>query len=190
MRPLKPHPHQRVLQQWQLVGIRAKVIQQPVDERAIDLASEHARRPFDGQRALLTRQARDEVRAAVDRLRQIAKERAVAEVIRSHREDDVDRHRARRGRRQEQRHEGVRLFRIALRPEAKHLFELIHEHEQIRVAAQVGLAHDFDEAQWAAAQRRLDVQRRIRLVGALAAEQRRREQALARGGASADRRAA
>src|SRR4029078_1715876 len=52
------------------------------------------------------------------------------------------------------------------------------EQEQIRVAAQVALGHDFDEAQWAAAQRGLDVQRRIGLVGALAAEQRRRGRAV------------
>jgi hypothetical protein len=78
-RGARPHAHERVLPQRQLVGIRSEIIEQPVDQGRFEVAAEHLRRPDDGGPALLAGQPRRQVLTVVDGLRQSVEQRAVAE---------------------------------------------------------------------------------------------------------------
>ena len=83
-------PHQRVLQDGQLRRIVAGVVQHPLDEGGLDADASEQGRLLDGLAPLFAAEMRDEVLAAVERLGQTRKLRAVAQVIGPHRQDDVE----------------------------------------------------------------------------------------------------
>ena len=89
--PIIPGSHQRVLEDWELIGIVADIVQETSDQRLGDTPSSNPDGPGDGHTSFIARQSRDEVLAVIDGLRQALKLRAVADEIRTHGQDNVDR---------------------------------------------------------------------------------------------------
>ena len=104
---LLPQQHQDVLHQRKLVGVAAHVVEHPGDQRRLDPAVIDRRRPLDRLAALLARQPRGQELAVVDGLGEIGEPRAVAEKVRSHRDDDIDAPLALLGACQQQCDEGI-----------------------------------------------------------------------------------
>ena len=124
----RPHPHQRMLQQRQLIRIVAEIIEKAGRELRIHGSAADPCRSLDRFATLLPSQARRQILGAVDRFRQAHEQRAMAQEVRSHGEHYVDRLIALRGARQQQPHEGIGFVRVALLAEAEDLLELVHEH--------------------------------------------------------------
>ena len=116
--PALPGPHQRVLQDRELVGVVADVVEQPLHQRRRDLHAHHAQRPPDRLLDLVPAHPRDDIEAVVQPLGKIAKLRAVSQEVGPQGEDDVNRKVALRGRFEQQLHHRRRfvgrLARVAL----------------------------------------------------------------------------
>src|SRR5215831_5079375 len=108
LRRQSPQIAQRMLHEGQLVsltrqtlqlrglGVRIprsearEVIEKPGDETRLDPEADHARWPLDGLPALLPCHAPRQVERAIDLLRQSRDQRACAEILRAHGDDDMD----------------------------------------------------------------------------------------------------
>src|SRR5262249_45749815 len=127
---MRPHAHQSMLQKGQLVGVWTDLIEQAVYQRGLNVAPEDVRWSGDGRSDLIPGEARRQVLAVVDRLRQTGEQGAVAEEVRTHGDDDIDRHLALVRAGQQQRHKSVSIVCVALLAETEDLFELVYEKEQ------------------------------------------------------------
>ena len=87
--PMIPCAHQGVLQNWQLIRVVPKVIEQALYEARCDLAAADAHRAFDGGLLVFAVEPGNEVFALVDRLGQFLELRAVTKKVGAHREHDV-----------------------------------------------------------------------------------------------------
>src|SRR5262249_27210794 len=131
--PLVPGAHQRVLQNRQLVRVVAYVVEQPVDQTRGDFGSADGYGAGDGSAALFARHSRDQVLAFVDGFGQVLELSAIAQVIRTHRQRDVNVQLALGGGFQQQFDEGrfvvgfffVRLIALRAMPDSERLLELI-----------------------------------------------------------------
>jgi len=156
-----------MLHQRELVGVGSHLIEQPVDQIGGDIAAEDPRRSNDRLLALFARQARGQILAFVQSLRQSLEDRAVAKKIRAHRNDDVYRDLPLPRRRQEKRHERVGFVAAALALEPEDLLELIDQNQEIGLRRQRRFTQRLDDAQGTAPQCRLDKTRRDLLIGLL-----------------------
>ena len=129
-----------------MVRIGADLIEQLVDQARFDLAPEHPGRTDNGGTQLLADQSRGEVLIIVDRLRQPAKQGAIAEKIGTHGNDHIGGHVQRPDCGQKQGHEGICLIGIDLLPETEDLLELIHQQQQVGTLRQWCSAQDLDES--------------------------------------------
>jgi hypothetical protein len=132
-RPGVPGAHQRVLEHRELVGVVADIVQHVLDEARRNSRSADAHRLFDRIAPLVARQARDQILAPVDGFGETRDLRAVAQVVRTHGDRDVDAAILRlRGREQQVDEGGCRLLRVnALLAEAEELLELVDDDEQV-----------------------------------------------------------
>ena len=142
-----PAAHQRVLEQRQLVLIVAKLDEQTLHQRVVDVAASHPRGALDCLPQLLAGQPGDEVLALVDCFGQPSVHRGPPQELRAHGDDEV--HVGTLGRHvgtlpargQQQPHErgllvGVDVGVVRER-QPEQLLELIHEHEHVLAGAQV-----------------------------------------------------
>ena len=168
-RPFVPGAHQRVLQDRQLVGVVAHVVEQAVDQWRRQRRAHHRRRAGDRLGDLVAGQPRDQVLAAVDRLGQATKPRAVAQEVRAHRDHDIDVQPGLAAGRQQQLDEGAGVVTgvgtVAGFQAAEQLFELIDQYQQLVGRGQPGFAHRLHQALGAAAQRGLGVAGPVLAVG-------------------------
>ncbi|MFN7926481.1 MAG: hypothetical protein U0Y68_00775 [Blastocatellia bacterium] len=88
--PFIPRPHQGVLQKGQLILFVADVFEQTMDEARRHRCAADGYGVRDGLPQLLLGQARNQVLAFVDGFGQILKLRTFTEIIRAHRQHDVD----------------------------------------------------------------------------------------------------
>ena len=157
--PVVPRPHQRVLQDGQLILIVAELVQQPANQPRRDLAAAHGDRTGDRQSDLVAGHPRHQVLAVVDRLRQPRVLHAVADEVGSHRQHDVDRQRGLASRFEQELDERDRfvagVLDQAASAEAKQLLELIDDHEEVVAGRDSRVTDGVDEPERAAAQRRL-----------------------------------
>ncbi len=151
-----PHAHQGVLNHWQLIvivlvgrsaetdpaGDGVDVVEQPLHQPGCDASAADGHGAFDRFAELLPRHARHQELTVVQRLGKSGETRAVTQVVRAHRQDDVDRHVVLSGRGKEKVDAFDRFFPRS-RPGAEtaiaeDLFELIGQHEQalMRIAEQ------------------------------------------------------
>ena len=154
-----PEPHQGVLHQGELVGAGAHVVEDAGDERGLDLAVEHPGRALDRLPSLGARELRGQELAVVERLGEPIEERAVAEVVGPHRQDDVNGpvRFARAG--QQQGNEVIGLVALAfpLAPVAEELLELVDEQEELASAGWGCLIQDFDQPERPALERGVEL---------------------------------
>ena len=151
-----PHPHERVLQHRQLIGIVAHVVQESLHEHRRDLRPADADRLLDRVPLLIAQQPGNQVLAFVHRFGQAGNLGTVAQIVGTHRDGDVDRAFRLLAGGQEQVHErGGRFLGIhALLPEAEQLLELIDHDQQVGARLeQLALFHRFDQAEAAAVER-------------------------------------
>ena len=158
-----------MLEHRQLIGVRARGVDQLGHERHIHRSAEHLRRPFDGQLHLGARQPRREVLGAVDGVWQQGEAHAVAEEVRAHRQHDVNACVADRARLEQQVHEqvgvvGVFLVSLGVRED---FLELIDDDQQVRARAvrtrrRKGLGACMQQAERTAPQLRFDHRREVR----------------------------
>ncbi len=161
--PAVPGPHQGVLQDRQLVGVVAEVVEEALHQAPADRSARHPHRSLDGALALVPAQAGDEVLALVDRFRQIRELGTVAQEIRAHRDHHVDRDLLLPGRFQQELHEVGSLF-LALPAglvEAEDLLELIDHHEEVAVLLHGRLAGRLHQPEAAAHQGGPQVRKRL-----------------------------
>lgn len=123
-----------MLHQRQAVWAGAHVVEQACDQVGLDPAVEHMRGVLDRLVPLLASQPGSEVQALVQRLWKALEHGTLADVVRAHRQDDVDGHFPLPSGGQQERHEGVGLVAIAVPPVAEDLFELIDQKEQFSLA--------------------------------------------------------
>ncbi len=132
---LFPGAHQRVLQHGQLVGFFADIIEQAFQQLRRDRAAEQVDRAFDGLAQLFARQAGDQVLALIHRFGQAVEVVAIADEIRAHRHDDVNRQVPLPAQGQHDLDESRRLRAVfglvRFKAEAEQLFELIDQQQQI-----------------------------------------------------------
>jgi hypothetical protein len=147
--PVGPAAGQGVLEQRELVGVVAHVVDEAGEQGGGDVGAAHPRRALDGGAAFVAAHARHEVLAAVDGFGQAGKAGAVAEKIGAHGEDDVDRDVLGAGFEQQvdEGGGGVAVFglvgEIAV---AEELFELVDDEQQAGAVGQRGLVPGFDQA--------------------------------------------
>jgi hypothetical protein len=124
-----------VLENGELIGVVAHVVDQPRQQNRINLCSAHAHGSCDAGTPFITRHPRHQVLAFIDRLGQTVELRAVAQEVRAHCDDYIDWTIGLRARLQEQIDEsdcgftdGVLLFPVrgSEFPIPEQLFELIH----------------------------------------------------------------
>ena len=89
--PVVPSAHQGVLQNWQLVGVVAHVIEQPVDQVRGDFRPPHCHRPCNRAAPLISGHPGDQVLAVIQGFRYVAKLGAVPQEIGPHGEHDINR---------------------------------------------------------------------------------------------------
>ena len=158
--PVLPGPHHRVLQNGQLIGIVADVVEQPQHQPGRDLGATDGDRPGDGVAPLVAVHPRHEILPVVDRLGQPVELGAVADEIRAHRDDDVDRRLLLADGVQQEFHERdgvvVRVAQLAAVLEAEELLKLVGDDEDVLVRRQPRLADALDQARLAAPQRDLE----------------------------------
>ena len=163
--PIK-RPHQRVLQDRQLILVAADAVEQFLDKAIGNLTATNPHRPFDGGPDLVAGQAGNQVFPLVDRGGQATELRTVAQVITSHRQHDVDRLGGLLGRFQQQvdetRRHGRRTF--VHPPEPENLLELIDNDQDIGARFHVRLLDRLDQAEAAMSQRRGQVSEHLRIV--------------------------
>ena len=164
--PLGVGPHERVLQDGELIGVVSRVVEQELDEPRLDVDAGEQQRLLDRLLPLLARQAGYQVLAAVERLRQPVVAGAVAEEVGAHREHDVDRHVERlRGLEQQAHEEDVVAAAPALGFVPEQLLELVHDEEKRLARRQRRRHHRVDEAMAGAPQRLGAVARRVGAEG-------------------------
>ena len=110
-----------------------EVVEQPVDQRRLDLEAANGGRPGDRVAHLLAAHARREIEALVDRLGEAVDQRRRAEIFGAHGDRDVDARFAERRARafKQQRDEGLRLLPLGIVAVAEQLLELVDEEEQV-----------------------------------------------------------
>ena len=81
-----------MLQDRELIGVVADVVEELLDEPAADRPSSDSRRSLDRGAALFAAQARDEEFSVVDDLCQPGELRTVAEEVRAHGDHQIDWH--------------------------------------------------------------------------------------------------
>src|SRR5262249_8486475 len=86
-----PQQHQDVLQQGELIWIATDVVEEPRDQRLLHASAIDARRLLNCLATLISREARGMKLSMVDRFSEIGELRALAEKVRPHGNDDVDR---------------------------------------------------------------------------------------------------
>ena len=156
--PVKPGAVQRMLQDRQLVGVVAHVIEQPGQQQRADLFLGHTGRSGDGSADLVTGQPGHQVLALVDGLGQAAKLGAITQKIRAHRQHHMDRHLGLRGGFQQQLHKGHGIVGrgvggcVGRAAEAEQLLKLVHHHQQLGAGRQPRLLNHVHQAQAAQAQ--------------------------------------
>ena len=157
--PVIPRPHQRVLQERQLVLIIADLVQQPHDEAGCNPPTGHGDRPRDRGTKLVPGHPRDQVLALVDGFGQPGIVHAVPDEIGPHRQHDVDRNLGLPGGFEEQLDErdgflpGVLDVATPAKPEQ--LLELIDEDEHVVVGRDAGEPHCVGQPKGAAPEGRL-----------------------------------
>ena len=167
-RPGIPRAEESVLEHRELVRVVSEVVQHLLDE-----ARGHARAGdpdglLDGLATLIAGQPRDQVLSAVHRLGEPGDVRAVAQVVRAHRDRDVDTPFGSLTRREEEAHERSRgLFRARpLLPEPEDLLELVDDDEQVRRRIEgCRLPHGLDEAEVAPGERGPETRQGFRVLG-------------------------
>ena len=125
-----------MLQDRQLVGVVAHLVDQAGQQHWVDAGAAHAQRAGDGRAALLAPHARHQVLAAVDGLGQAIELGALAQKVGAHGDDHEHRQRAFAGLvgnvEQQVDEGGGGLARAAgvsaQRPVAEQLFELVDYH--------------------------------------------------------------
>ena len=159
--PPVPRAHQRVLQDRQLVGVVADVVEQALHEARRDAPAAHADRT--GDRRLHSSRVRRGVRYWLSLIASGSPANlcAVPEEVGAHGEHDVHRHVGLLRGREQQLHEGLGLVvgpasALGEVREAEDLLELVDEDQHVLVRFEPGQPHHLDQAQAAAAQRRLD----------------------------------
>ena len=79
--PVGPHPHEGVLEDRQLVGVVADIVQQPREQTIRDLSAGHLHRARDGCFALVAIEAGDQELALVHRVGQTGESAAIPQEI-------------------------------------------------------------------------------------------------------------
>ena len=161
VRPL-PHAVERVLQQRQLVRpphqpvelVAAvlivprreigEVVEQPVDQRRLDIDVADLGRPADRLAAILAGHARRQEHAGVDGVGQAFDQRAGAEILGAHRDRHVDAGVRLARAFKQQRDEGFGLFAAVIVLVAEQLLELVDQQQQVGALAQMPRAAPFD----------------------------------------------
>ncbi len=143
-----------MLQTGELIRLLTEIVQQSLQQPRRDLSAGDLDRPFDDPFVLLAIQTRNQELAPIDHLGQAFELTALADEVGTHRQHDVDRHFLLRRRFQEQADElvGGFLLHLAGFVEAKDLFELVDDEQEVGPFAQVGLFDRFDQAEVTAAQ--------------------------------------
>ena len=72
-----------------------RLIQEPLQETVFDGGPERIQRPCDGRFQVRPGHLGQQICTVIDRLRQAVKQRAIAQVLGAHRQDDIERGRAR-----------------------------------------------------------------------------------------------
>ena len=157
--PHRPGPAERMLQDRELVGVVADVVDQTRQQHRVDARAGHAHRSGDGHAALVSRHARHEGLTAAHGLRQPVIGTALAQKVRAHGQHHVDWQLTLPPGLQQQADQRRRVVGrggAAQAPVAEQLFELVDHDQQVHTRCQPRLAHRVDQAQAAHAQRRGD----------------------------------
>jgi hypothetical protein len=147
-----------VLEDRQLVGVIAHVVEQPLHQarghrhRLAAGRRAHRHRPHDGLAALAAAHAGDEVLAVVDRFGQIPKLGAIPQKVGAHGQHHVNRGCPAAGRLQQQVDKGRGLLAPAHTLKAEQLLKLVHHQQQVLIGRQPLLLHHVDQPQPTAAQ--------------------------------------
>ena len=141
----RPHPHQQMLHERQLIGVVAHFVQQTIDKVDRNVAAEDPGGADNRCAPFLTAQPWRQVLAAVHRLRQTGKCRTIAEEVRAHRQHDVDRYVPLPRRLDQQRDKRIRLVNSTFASETEYLLELIDQDKQVGVWRKRRLAQRFDQ---------------------------------------------
>ncbi|MDQ3584097.1 MAG: hypothetical protein M3495_21995 [Pseudomonadota bacterium] len=144
-----------MLQQRQLVRVSAEIVDQPVDQLRVHPPAEHPRRPGDGQLQFLAGQPGGEVLAVAHRLGQTLEHGALAEVVRPHGDDDIDRRLALAGAGEQEGDEGIGLLDGDPLAIAEDLLELVRHDQQGGALQRLGPLDDLDQSEGTAPQCRV-----------------------------------
>ena len=90
--PHPPRAHQSMLETRQLILLVAKIVQQPLQEPRRELTTGDANRALDCDLELIAVESGDQILATIHHFRETVEARTVANKIRAHRGDDIDRH--------------------------------------------------------------------------------------------------
>jgi hypothetical protein len=142
-----PEPHEGVLHQGELVRVGAHIVQDARDERRLDLAVEHLGRTLDRLPPLGTGELRGQELAVVECFGKSVEERAVAEVVGPHRQDDVDGLAgfAPAGQQQGDERTGLVALAFPLAPVAEEFLELVDEQKELAASGQRGFVEYFGQ---------------------------------------------